>query len=668
MRLSLALAVVAVTLLTMPEATLAADSGTPLAAGRERVRIYQLFVRLFGNTNTTCKPNGTLAENGSGKFADINDAALASIREMGFTHIWLTGVIQQATSTDYSVVGKSADDPDLLKGLAGSPYAVKDYFDVSPDYAQDPAKRLEEFEALLKRVHRHGMRVLIDFVPNHVARSYHSTDHPESNFGQEDDKTEFFRRDNNFFYLRPDPEQGQTPPLKLPTYDFATGEALSATCKVLGGICDGFYAGEIDFGRVTGNNEVSWSPSKDSWYETIKLNYGFDFSDPAKSRREYPRPEAPDVPIPNTWHKVDQVMAYWQRLGVDGFRCDMAHMIPPEFWQWAIARARERQRDVFFVAEAYDDDPAKVPPSGDPANTRKHEMQILLEAGFDAVYDDPSYKTIMRVYNGPAWANDLDAASRNERIFECGLRYAENHDEVRIAAEGQWGGVGMHAGRPACGVLFALSRGPVMIYNGQEVGEPARGVAGFGGGNSRTTIFDYWMMPELAKWVNGHAYDGAHLSPEQKALREFYGRLLCTAGEPAFRDGRFYPLNPGNTYSANYGRVDGDPASGHWLYACLRYDPVTGQRFLVVVNLHRAVTFEHVNIYLAKEALEFLGLGREQSGGGVPVLGFREHLFPDLGSRVEQHTESADSTRLDLLSIPPLTPLYFEVTATGRGR
>lgn len=628
---------------------------------RSRVRIYQLFVRLFGNTNPTRKVNGTLAENGTGKFADINDAALSSLKEMGFTHLWLTGVLQQATSTDYSAVGKPADDPDLLKGLAGSPYAVKDYFDVSPDYAQDPAKRLDEFAALLERVHGYGMKALIDFVPNHVARCYHSTVHPEFDFGTNDDKTQFFRRDNNFYYLQPgDPAQGQVPPLKLPTYDFYTGKPLSATCQVLGTACDGYFAGERDFGRVTGNNEVSWTPSKDSWYETIKLNYGFDFTDPEKRRREYPRPDALDIPIPDTWRKMDHVLAHWQSLGVDGFRCDMAHMIPPEFWKWVIAQARARQPEVYFIAEAYDDDPAKVPPSGD-GGVYKHEMQLLLEAGFDSVYDDPSYKTVKRIYEGPAWANDLDNASRNERIFESGLRYAENHDEVRLAAPDQWGGVGMNAGRAACGALFALSRGPVMIYSGQEVGEPAQGVTGFGGGNARTTIFDYWSMPELMKWVNGHAYDGALLSPEQKDLRAFYGRLLRTAGEPAFRDGLFHPLNPGNTYSANYGRTDGDPASGHWLYACLRYDPATSQRFLVVVNMHRFVSFEHVNIYLSKEALEFLDLGHAQTGGNVPALQFVEHVSPDAYARIEQHTESADSTRLDVLSIPPLTPFYFEI-------
>ena len=111
------------------------------AAIAERPVIYQLFVRHFGNTNETRKPNGTLAENGVGKFADINAAALDSLRDLGITHVWLTGVLQQATRTDYTAIGQPADDPDICKGRAGSPYAIKDCFDVCPDYALDPARR-----------------------------------------------------------------------------------------------------------------------------------------------------------------------------------------------------------------------------------------------------------------------------------------------------------------------------------------------------------------------------------------------------------------------------------------------------------------------------------------------------------------------------------------------
>ena len=438
---------------------------------KARVRIYQLFVRLFGNTNETRKQNGTLSENGAGRFSDINDAALKSIQQMGFTHVWLAGVLQQATATDYSEFGQPADDTDLLKGLAGSPYAIKDYFDVCPDYAEKPAERLKEFAQLIERLHAHGLKAIIDLVANHVARSYGSCVKPDCNFGScgcggaGDDVTKFFDPHNNFFYLRPD-ENG--PPLRLPT--FKDGTPLSPTCQVPGAKCDGFFEGEKTLGRVTGNNVVSWTPHLNDWYETIKLNYGFDFTDPAKSVREYPNTWTPDKPIPDTWKKMDQVIEHWQSLGVDGFRCDMSHMVPPEVWSWAITQARARKPDVFFIGEAYDDDPSKVPGS-DPVvaglNYGKGNVLFdLLNAGFDAVYDAPAYRALKRIYDGSGWANDLDSEIGDAFICHNSVRYAENHDEVRLAARSEWGGVGMNVGRPVSAILYGLSRGVIMLYNG----------------------------------------------------------------------------------------------------------------------------------------------------------------------------------------------------------
>ena len=399
----------------------------------ERVRIYQLFVRLFGNTNERRKTNGTLEENGVGKFDDINDAALESIRDLGCTHLWLTGVLQQATATDYAKLGDPADDPDLLKGLAGSPYAVKDYFDVCPDYATDPARRLDEFQALLGRIHAHGLKAIIDLVPNHVARSYHSNIRPELSFGAKDDQTQFFDPKNNFFYLR-EGDPGGGPPLKLPT--FKDGQSISPTCKVLG-TCNGQFPPEKQYGRVTGNNIVSWAPGIDDWYETVKLNYGVDFTHP--TQRAFPHADQPELPIPDTWEKMDEIIAYWQKMGVDGFRCDMSHMIPPEFWVWAIGRARTRQPDVWFMGEAYNDDPNKLPSADPLIASLKNVMFDLLSAGFNAVYDDPSYKALKNIYDGPRWANDVDGAITPDFVFHNSLRYAENHDEVRLAGKARLG-------------------------------------------------------------------------------------------------------------------------------------------------------------------------------------------------------------------------------------
>ncbi len=629
---------------------------------QERVRIYQLFVRLFGNTNETRKRNGTLAENGVGRFADINDAALGSIRAMGFTHIWLTGVLQQATATDYSEFDQPADDSDLLKGLAGSPYAIKDYFDVCPDYAEKPAERLKEFGELIGRIHAHGLRAIIDLVPNHVARSYDSCVKPDCNFGTcgggagaGDDTTKFFDPHNNFFYLTPD---GNGPPLRLPT--FRDGQPVSPTCQLPGANCDGFFEGEKIFGRVTGNNAVTWTPHLNDWYETIKLNYGFDFTDPSKSTREYPNAWSPEKQIPDTWKKVDRVIEHWQSLGLDGFRCDMSHMVPPETWSWAIARARHRRPDVFFMGEAYNDDPAKVPGS-DPVVSQLNGGQgnvlfDLLNAGFNAVYDAPSYRALKRIYDGSGWANDIDREIADAFICHNSVRYAENHDEVRLAAQTEWGGIGMRVGRSVSAILYGLSRGAIMLYNGQEIGEPATGAEGFAGDDGRTSIFDYWSMPEFAKWVNDHRYDGARLSGEQRELRNFYSRLVNLVGEPAFCDGKFFPLNPGNRENESFGRLPGEQASGHWLYAFLRYDPGTPQRFLVLANLHPTMALRDVRISLPQDALQFLDLGID---GNSKELAWIERLSGQL-EPISLTTEGSGSVSIPIVEIESLSAFYFE--------
>ena len=69
-----------------------------------------------------------------------------------------------------------------------------------------------------------------------------------------------------------------------------------------------------------------------------------------------------------------------------------------------------------------------------------------------------------------------------------------------------------------------------MTYFGQEVGEPARGAEGFGGEDNRTSIFDYWGVPEHQKWMNNGAFDGGQLGTEQKELRNYYVKLLQFAG------------------------------------------------------------------------------------------------------------------------------------------
>ena len=588
--------------------------------------IYQLMVRSFGNTNETRKINGTLADNGCGKFHDITPAALLAIKQLGVTHVWLTGVLEQASGTAYP--NRPADDAGIHKGIAGSPYAIKDYFDVSPDYARDPERRLEEFQELLARCAALDLKVLIDLVPNHVARSYASDVRPQDSFGAGDERERFFARDNHFYYLRAG-DAGGGPPLKLP----ARGHP--------GGSRD--YAPESYYGRVTGNNVISWAPNEHDWYETVKLNYGHDFTT-GRDTAHLPGPDAAAASVPKTWRTMNKIIAYWQQMGVAGFRVDMAHLVPMPFWRWLVKRARSRQPGVFFCAEAYDNDPAKL--------TDGQVLDELLNAGFDAVYDAPSYDALKGIYDAGKWANDLDDLPITEPRFHQSVRYAENHDEVRLASLQAWGGLGMQVGRPVAAVLYGMGRGPVMLYNGQEVGEPAEGVAGFGGGNSRTSIFDYGSMPELAKWVNGGNYDGGRLSSEQKSLREWYAKLLEVIQQPAFVAGDFYGLNHANHENSYFGRLSDESTSGHWLYAFLRHDTCSGQAFLVLANFHGAATLRKLHVYIPQEAREMLGHARGP-------WHFAERLASAWVGTVDE--ASLDCDGLALPDMPPCTAWMLEI-------
>jgi len=558
----------------------------------ERPVIYQVLVRTFGNTESNRKPGGTMAENGCGKFHDINDAALMSIREMGFNVIWLTGVLEQASGTEYP--GRPADPPEILKGVAGSPYAIRDYFDVCPDYALEPENRIAEFRELLARCRRHGLRTIIDFVPNHVARSYASDVRPELSFGEGDRRDVFFDRDNHFYYLN-ETHPGGGPPIKLPR---------------------GLFPPETGFGRVTGNNSVTWSPTINEWYETVKLNYGHDFT---KGRGTSHLARTEDVP--RTWRTMDAIIDYWQEMGVDGFRADMAHMVPMEFWSWLVKRARARDAGVLFFAEAYDGDPAKL--------TNADVLDELWKAGFDGAYEHPTYKILQGIYECGKWANDIDGETFAGARFHHCVRYIENHDEVRLANPQHWGGVGMAVGKPAAAVMFGMSRAAIMLYAGQEIGEPASGAEGFSGDDGRTSIFDYTAMPEFQKWFNGGKCDGAKLSNEQKSLRKWYADLLAILREPAFTVGDFYGLNPANKQNHAFGRLGGETCSGHWLYAFLRSDPASGQGVLCLANFHPTETLDDVRVVIPEDALDWLGKAAEITFMGK--LGCRTKLNASAG-------------------------------------
>ncbi len=641
---------------------------TLVPRGAGKLRIYQMFPRLFGNTNTSRIPNGTYDQNGCGKFADLNDPALASLKQLGFDAVWVTGVLRQATTRDYSSLGLPPDDPDLLKGIAGSPYAIRDYFDVCPDYAVDPAKRIEEFKALLARAKKHNLKIFMDFVPNHVARSHTSVVHPERDFGKDDQGTEFFSSDD-FYYLK---SSSAGPPLRLATFDPKKKEPLTPTTKVIWedqnnrfpGLkekIDGLFPPETKRARVTGDNQNTWLPSQDCWYETIKFNYGYDFTQGAKGKRQHPTVQQPDVPVPNLWKKMDAVLAYWQEMGVDGFRCDVAHIVPSEFWHWALARARERNPKTFFYAECYEGDVRLEVPDANPELAPfQSNPTSLLEAGFDAVYGHDAYKRLMEIYQEKAWANDLDRAGRAGFVGDNSVRYAENHDEVRVASPQvspkHWGGHGALVGRPVSGILFGLSRGPVMVYYGQEVGEPADvGAAGFELDKGRTTFFDYWSVPTLIQWMNNGKYDGGALPDLNRELRAFYGRLLNSLTHPALAQGNFIPLNPANGGNPTYDVTDGKKEPGRWLYSFLRYDPVSQRPLLVVANLNPNKEAPNVRLKFSEEATRLLRLSPEATLTGSDLLSAKP-------SSISAKAKDLVTAGISLPKLPPLSVAYFDLT------
>ena len=263
--------------------------------------IYQLLPRTFANFCTTRKNNGSIQENGCGKFNLITTKALHEIKNLGATHVWYTGVIEHATQTDYSEFGITPDHPSVVKGKAGSPYAIKDYYDVDPDLAVNVDNRMAEFEALIERTHKAGLKVIIDFVPNHVARQYHSDAKPigVEDLGEGDNPEWAFSPLNNFYYL---PGEKFSPTFDI--FDYTENPA-----------------------KVTGNDCFTAHPGHNDWYETIKLNYGVFYQGGGEKQFH---------PTPSTWLKMRDILRFWAAKGVDGFRCDMAEMVAVEFWEWVI--------------------------------------------------------------------------------------------------------------------------------------------------------------------------------------------------------------------------------------------------------------------------------------------------------------------------------------------
>ncbi|WP_150451259.1 alpha-amylase family protein [Arenibacter lacus] len=504
------------------------DNNSDTAMEKRKVVVYQVFTRLFGNSNPHNKPWGTIAENGVGKFAHFTEKALGEIKELGVTHIWYTGVPHHALIGDYTAYGISKDDPEIVKGRAGSPYAVKDYYNVNPDLADDPSNRILEFKALVKRSHAAGLKVILDLVPNHVARNYEGKNNPKGvlDFGAEDNKSVEYDRDNNFYYIPnevfqvPEWRNGYQP-LGGEPYDLGADKFVENPAK------------------WTGNGSRLAQPDFNDWYETVKINYGirpdgtkdFDSLPEGFDQKDVSEHVAfwSEREVPNSWVKFKDIAMYWLDLGVDGFRYDMAEMVPVEFWSYLNATIKMKNPEAFLMAEVYQ-----------PHLYREY----IFKGKMDYLYDKVGfYDGLIPIMQGYGWTDHIPVVHKEVLDIEHHmLHFLENHDELRIASPEFLGKAQL--AKPGMVVSATIGTSPTMIYFGQEVGEPAAESPGFGS-KGRTSIFDYVGVPHFQRWTNHGKFDGGQLSSVERELRDFYKKLLnftinSSALMGEYRDIHFY--------------------------------------------------------------------------------------------------------------------------------
>ena len=537
--------------------------------------VYQIFTRLFGNRNPTRKEWGSVAENGSGKMNDIDAQVLKRIKTMGVTHVWFTGVLRHASQTDYTAYGIPAQNAEVVKGRAGSPYAINDYYDIDPDLAVDVDKRMQEWESLIARTHKAGMKVIMDFVPNHVARQYHSVCKPKGvrDLGEDDDVNMHFSTRNNFYYC--------------------WGQPLD-----LGDVIDSQTYHEAP-ARATGNDHFDNRPGRNDWYETVKLNYGVDYCD-AGGRSEH------FDPIPDTWTKMTDILMYWAGKGVDGFRCDMAEMVPAAFWAYATKVVKTAYPHIIFIGEVYN-----------PSLYRTY-----IGAGFDLLYDKVGmYDSLRDIVCGRRWASDITTQwQQTDDIRDHMLYFLENHDEQRIASD--FFCVNAMKAIPAAAMSLFFQKNPFMLYSGQEFGEKGMDKEGFSGRDGRTTIFDYWSPETLTHAYQENAEDV--YTQEQKYLAATYRQLLRLANEEkAIREGETFDLMYVNPWSEGF-----DPRTN---FAFLRKKD--DEVMLIVLNFSQEA--RQLQVCIPGHAFDFFQIKEEEvlvtelfSGGKKKVELKKDGVFP----------------------------------------
>ena len=521
----------------------------------DKIIIYQLLPRLYGNRNTTRKENGSIADNGCGKFNDLTTSVLKSIQQKGVSHIWFTGVIRHATKTDYTAHGIPANHPAIVKGNAGSPYAITDYYDVDPDLGEDVDNRMAEFEALVSRARKARLGIIIDFVPNHVARQYASLCKPKGvkDLGADDNRDHGFNPQNNFYYC--------------------PGCSFEPYLDLYAGTAEPYHE---EPAKATGNDHFDNKPGQNDWYETVKLNYGVDY---------YAGGVGYFNPVPDTWFKMRDILLFWASKGIQGVRCDMAEMVPVEFWRWAIAEVRRQYPDYLFIGEVYN-----------PALYRQY-----VEAGFTYLYDKVGmYDTLRDITAGGSATRITSAWQSTDDIADHMLYFLENHDEQRIASQ-FFAGDAFKA-VPAYVVSTLFRSCPYMHYFAQEYGEKGMDKEGFSGCDGRTTIFDYWSVDTMCR------ADEGKLTDDEKALADIYSRIMNFARTDKTVSGQSYDLMYANPHSASF--------NPDRQYAFLRR---SGRQLLVVV-----VNFDsldrNIKLNIPEHAFEYLNLPDGKDIEGEDIL------------------------------------------------
>ncbi len=519
-----------------------------------------MLPRLWGNSNESPVKGGTLSENGTGKFSDIDTATLEYLKWLGCSHVWFTGILRHSTQT--SEAGCTPSHPQFVKGNAGSPYAICDYYDVNAYLADDPDKRMEEFEALIKRSHDAGLKVIMDFVPNHVSRDYGkvnpSKGHPV--LGAEDDRSVHWRPENDFFYY---PGQRLTLPSPVPA---------------------GYEPYEEFPAMATGNNCYNANPGVNDWYETVKINYGDDHTP--------------------TWDKMYDIIDFWASKGVDGFRCDMVELVPKSFMKWMIAKAKAAHPSVIFIAEVY----------------KKEEYnEYIRSVGFDYLYDKSGlYDTLKSIVDKSVNDNGMpvelwqstSGITRNWQflgdIQPYMLNFLENHDEQRFASE-FFGGDAMKTLAPLYVSLF-LNTAPFMIYFGEEVGEKGMDHEGFSGRDGRTTIFDWWSVASvrrLRKMISSGAYKTLDAGKIAMAgLERGEAELFCRFAEAIRTAAADEAVRKGSTYDLCYCNMSSDGFDKNRHFAFLRdYEEHT---LLIATNFSQYEA--KMKLVIPEHAFDWMGI------------------------------------------------------------